>query len=366
MRVFIQSLHSEDFIPSYVDQTDTIADVKKTFEGADGRSLMLEGRELDDTVSVEESGIVADCTIEWSQDLSHHDKSPESGFMASNVSGAFMVSRDGSVTSARRGSCPAEEPEPAPAAAANVCTHWLEGGTCPFEERCHFSFTHTEENAGREHAVCLAGKAVCKHWVSDGACPLKSCFWKATHTPQNSPRYAKYLKATPMPVSTNVVPPKAPPNGTTVQPPSARTVEPPNGQIIVMKRQVQAAKTHNPHKGAAPITVMKRHQHAVHPRNANYYHGKGRGKGGAPLEIKDPSRSQYVEQRPRTAPFQGPHHRGAQGQPMHPRDPRAGTVQRPGPLPASYVHKKPQPRENGGRNRRGKHHKVHGEHHEGP
>lgn len=353
-RIFVMSLHSEDLIVTHVNPNDTIAEVKKGFEGAGIRALLLDGRELLDHQTIEESCVPADCTLEWSEDEAC-EKSPESGFMASNVSGAFTVSRNGSVTSTRRAPCPPESFDASPAksaAPANVCTHWLESGTCPFGERCHFSATHTEENAGREHAILLAGKPVCKHWVSEGSCPLKSCYWKATHTPQNSPRYAKYLKATPMAPIT-VCPPvvqKPPPEA-----PSHRPA--PNPPITVMKRQPsQPPKTQ-------PITVMKRQQppraqqqQQAYPQQHHNKHMSMRSgaqhQGGvrsAALEIKDPAGRGGYSHHPQSAP----------GQPVHVRGPRIHTapLQRPpGPLPASYVHKKPQQRgsrtENGGRNRR--------------
>jgi len=282
---------------THVNPTDKVSEVKSTFDGARGRSLPLDGKVLDDNMTVKDC-IPPDCNLEWApaqaDDAAPNDAphSPDSGFIASNLSGGITVSLDGLVTSTRRASCPtvADPPsQPKPAAASNACTHWLECGTCPFADRCHFAFTHTEPNAGREHAVCLAGKPVCKHWVSDGKCPLKSCFWKATHTPQNSPRYAKYLKATPMsapvfevdsvnggahsnqPNDTSVPFKSTAHNGHTtpnISQKSHGSVESSPGHITVMKRRTQPSNSQGTGQPPSPtITVMKRqHQHQPQPQ----------------------------------------------------------------------------------------------------
>lgn len=291
----MQSLHNEDLIVTHVLPDDKISDVKKTFEGGVGqsRSLLLDGKVLDDNMTVGDCGIPADCMIEWGPSdgaIQDNPHSPDSGFIASNLSGGITVSRDGSVTSTRRSSCPTDADAPShpnPAPVSNACTHWLESGTCPFADRCHFAFTHSEANAGRDNAVCLAGKPVCKHWVADGACPSKCCYWKATHTPQNSPRYAKYLKATPMGAPVFEPAPEhnsfahikqpehagAPINKVGVQngPPvprgssrygSQKPAEP--GQITVMKRVQPAGGVAQP--PSPTITVMKRQPNQHQPQ----------------------------------------------------------------------------------------------------
>ena len=163
IRIFVQSLQGEDMLVTHVNPTDKVSEVKSTFDGARGRSLLLDGKVLDDNMTVKDC-IPPDCNLEWApaqaDDAAPNDAphSPDSGFIASNLSGGITVSLDGLVTSTRRASCPtvADPPsQPKPAAASNACTHWLECGTCPFADRCHFAFTHTEPNAGREHAVCL-------------------------------------------------------------------------------------------------------------------------------------------------------------------------------------------------------------------
>merc|ERR1712072_1182568 len=34
-------------------------------------------------------------------------------------------------------------------------------------------------------------KSICRYWAKDGRCPIKRCPCAASHTAQNSPRYAK-------------------------------------------------------------------------------------------------------------------------------------------------------------------------------
>eukprot|EP00658_Telonema_sp_P-2_P035174 TRINITY_DN25627_c0_g1_i6.p1 TRINITY_DN25627_c0_g1~~TRINITY_DN25627_c0_g1_i6.p1 ORF type:complete len:384 (-),score=18.25 TRINITY_DN25627_c0_g1_i6:548-1699(-) len=379
LRIFVMSPHSEDMIVTYVEPDDTIAHVKKGFEGAGNRNLVLDGQELDDDKSVHDSCIVADCTIVWTDDTTTLEHSPDSGFLASNVSGAFVVSRNGSVTSARRSSCPPEAEQSSPIKpAGKVCNHWLEAGTCPFGERCHFSFTHTEENAGRDHAVCLAGKPVCKHWVAEGKCPLKSCFWKATHKPQNSPRYAKYLKATPFaPCATQPTDSTcgvaAPQSEDPTKDPTRASMGG-HGPITVMKRQSQPNGTGampGPPQPSPAITVMKRQPPVANPRSQpQQYHGatpkpaghhgnKHNTMRGMPhLGGADPNRAgvyntdYHTERAPHPASHRPP-------APIHSRG--GASVQRPGPLPASFIHKKPQQQrgaksqhDGGSRGRRGK------------
>merc|ERR1711903_295336 len=36
-------------------------------------------------------------------------------------------------------------------------------------------------------------KSVCRYWAKDGRCPVKRCPFAASHTAQNSPRYAKFV-----------------------------------------------------------------------------------------------------------------------------------------------------------------------------
>merc|ERR1712072_819922 len=35
-------------------------------------------------------------------------------------------------------------------------------------------------------------KSICRYWAKDGRCPIKRCPCAASHTAQNSPRYAKF------------------------------------------------------------------------------------------------------------------------------------------------------------------------------
>lgn len=251
--------------------------------------------------------------------------------------GGVVVGPGGVVTTRRFTSGPsppsAEEDEKQQ---DSSCKYWADTGTCPFESRCHFAWTHTPQNAGKNSCILLAGNPVCKHWAKEGSCPLKTCHWKGTHTPGNSPRYAKFLAQTPVPASglplpaggaAEDMPRSAPASGVPAPAPAPAPAMPTGAPQPHMQGQVTVLKRRPPHRGgggqgdrsrgaAQPqVTVMKRDPRAA-PHNeyaamrpskdhgggggGNHHgsggrHGGGRRGGGkgdgarsSALEIKDP------------------------------------------------------------------------------